>query len=389
MELADGSVKYDFITGIGVHSFGHCNPAIVRTLLDAALTGVVMQGNLQQDALVVPLVQTLLDGSNRKGATLKHCFLSTSGAMANENALKLIFQRNHPASRLLAFESCFMGRTLALARVTDNPAYRQGLPATLDVDYVPFYDSSRPAESTAKSVATLKRHLARHPGDYAGMVFELMQGGGGFYPGEREFFIALMRIVKEAGAAVLIDEVQTFGRMTELFAFQHFGLDAYVDVVTIGKLSQVCATLIREEYRPGPGLISQTFTGSTSSIYASKVIVDTLLSGGYFGPAGKIFQLHAHFKKCLKAIEKRHPAWVSGPFGIGAMIALTVFDGNLETTKKFLHSLFEAGVMGFYAGMDPARVRFLIPVGVVSIEDIDNVSAIVEKTLAEVAATIE
>lgn len=45
--------------------------------------------------------------------------------------------------------------------------------------------------------------------------------------------------------------------------------------------------------------------------------------------------------------------------------------------------------MGFYAGMDPARVRFLIPVGVVSIEDIDNVSAIVEKTLAEVAATIE
>jgi acetylornithine aminotransferase len=122
VELADGSVKYDFITGIGVHSFGHCNPAIVRALLDAALTGVVMQGNLQQDAWVVPLVRTLLDGSNRKGATLKHCFLSTSGAMANENALKLIFQRNHPASRLLAFESCFMGRTLALARVTDNPA---------------------------------------------------------------------------------------------------------------------------------------------------------------------------------------------------------------------------------------------------------------------------
>ncbi len=238
-------------------------------------------------------------------------------------------------------------------------------------------------------MATLKRHLARNPGDYAGMVFELVQGEGGFYPGEREFFIALMRTVKEAGAAVLIDEIQTFGRTTELFAFQHSGLDAYVDVVTIGKLSQVCATLIREEYRPGPGLISQTFTGSTSAIHVSKVIIDTLLSSGYFGPAGKISHLHGHFEKCLKAIEKRHPAWLSGPFGIGAMIVFTVFDGNIETTKKFLHSLFEAGVMGFYAGMDPARVRFLIPVGVVSIEEIDNVSAIVERTLAEVAATIE
>ena len=80
---------------------------------------------------------------------------------------------------------------------------------------------------------------------------------------------------------------------------------------------------------------------------------------------------------------------MSGPFGIGAMIAFTVFDGNLETTKKFLHALFEAGVVGFYAGMNPARVRFLIPVGAISIDDIDNVSAIVERTLAEVAATIE
>ena len=53
VELADGSVKYDFITGIGVHFFGHGNLAIVGALLDAALTGTVMQGNLQQDAVRV------------------------------------------------------------------------------------------------------------------------------------------------------------------------------------------------------------------------------------------------------------------------------------------------------------------------------------------------
>jgi 4-aminobutyrate aminotransferase-like enzyme len=28
VELADGSVKYDFITGIGVHYFGHSHPGV-------------------------------------------------------------------------------------------------------------------------------------------------------------------------------------------------------------------------------------------------------------------------------------------------------------------------------------------------------------------------
>ena len=69
-----------------------------------------MQGNLQQNVETESLVRTLLDAANRKGAFFKHCFLTTSGAMANENALKLIFQKKSPASRILAFEGCFAGR---------------------------------------------------------------------------------------------------------------------------------------------------------------------------------------------------------------------------------------------------------------------------------------
>ncbi len=386
VELSDGSVKYDFITGIGVHSFGHCHLALVAASFDAALEDTVMQGNLQQNASAVPLFRMLIEGANRKGADLKHCFLSTSGAMANENALKIIFQKKHPASRLLAFKNCFMGRTLAISQVTDNPEYRQGLPPTLCVDYVPFFDAARPEESAGETVAALKGLLAQHPGEYAGMVFELVQGEGGFYPGEREFFVALMEMVKEAGAAVLIDEIQTFSRTTELFAFQYFGLDEYVDVVTIGKSAQVCATIYREEFRPKPGLISQTFTSSTSAIRASEAILGALMTGGFFGPDGKIARLHAHFEKRLKNLEERHPGKMKGPFGIGGMVAFTVFDGSPDMTKKFLHALFDAGVIAFYAGSDPSRVRFLIPVGAVSFEDIDAVSEIVEKTLEEIAA---
>ena len=383
VELADGSVKYDFITGIGVHGWGHSHPDMIEASIDAALRDTVMQGNLQQGQASATLVKTLLEATRNQGAKLEHCFLSTSGAMANENALKMLFQKKSPASRVLAFESCFMGRTLALAQVTDKAAYRVGLPQTIAVDYVPFFDPQNPKESTERALAVLQRHLKRYPGQHAVMAFELIQGEGGYYPGDRDFFIALMDELKKNDVPILIDEVQTFGRTTQLFAFQHFGLDDYVDAVTIGKISQVCATLFTDALKPKPGLISQTFTGSTSAIFAAQRIVDGLLNGGFFGADGRIAQLHNHFVTRLKEIGNRHSGTIAGPFGLGGMIAFTPLDGQIETVKKFIAALYNASVIAFMAGANPARVRFLIPIGVVTKDDIDAVCKIIESVLVE------
>jgi len=51
---------------------------------------------------------------------------------------------------------------------------------------------------------------------------------------------------------VVADEVQTFGRTTRLFAFQHFGLESLIDIVTVGKMLQVCATLFTRPCTPAP-----------------------------------------------------------------------------------------------------------------------------------------
>ncbi len=381
VELADGSVKYDFITGIGVHGWGHGHPDLVDAAIDAALCDTIMQGNLQQSQHSANLIQILLDAAQRNGSNLSHCFLSTSGAMANENALKMLFQKKQPARRLLAFEGCFMGRTLALAQVTDKAAYRVGLPPTIAVDYVPFFNPQDPQGSTDRALHVLNKHLARYPDQHAAMCFELVQGEGGYYPGHRDFFIALMQCLKSHHIAVMVDEVQTFGRTTELFAFQHFGLDEYVDAVTIGKLSQVCATLFTDEFKPQPGLISQTFTGSTSSIFAAQKIIEGLLDGGYFGHDGKNNCLHQHFVARLQEIAQRQPGCLSGPFGIGAMVAFTPIDGRIETAKKLIAALYAAGVIAFIAGSNPARIRFLIPMGAVTPQDIDAVCEIIEQSL--------
>ena len=341
----------------------------------------VMQGNLQQNSESLEVAGLLLEGANRNGARLKHCFLSTSGAMANENAFKIIFQKKSPADRILAFEGCFAGRTLAMAQITDKPLYRDGLPSMLSVDYIPFFDPSRPAESIRISCEHLERHLERYPGKHAAMIFELILGEGGFYAGSRDFFAALMDILKRHSITVLVDEIQTFSRTTELFAFQHFGLDDFVDVVTVGKSAQVCATLFTEEYNPRPGLLSQTFISSTSELFAAKVIIRGLMEGDYFGRNGKIARFHDHFEKHLKGIAERHPGLVTGPYGIGAMIAFTPFDGDPEKVKRLIHALFNAGVISFYAGHDLSRVRFLIPIGAITFDDIDQVALIIEETL--------
>lgn len=378
VELADGSVKFDMITGIGVHVFGHSDPELAETAMQAALSDTVMQGNLQQNEESSTLCREFVELANTDGARLAHCFLSTSGAMANENGLKILFQKRAPADRLLAFTNGFAGRTLVMSQVTDRPQNRSGLPQTLAVDYVPFYAADDPAGSTRAAVSRLREHLARYPDRHAGMILEPVQGEGGYYAAPREFFVELLNVLREVGVPAMFDEIQTFGRTSRPFAFQHLGLDEFADVVTVGKMTQVCATLFTDEFVPQPGLISQTFTGATAAILAARSILRRLRDGGYFGPGGRIEQVHQRFVGHLEDLQRASAGTpteraISGPWGIGGMVAFTVGDGSPELTKAVLQDLFEAGVIAFSAGASPSRIRMLPPLGAITEHDIDAV----------------
>jgi acetylornithine aminotransferase len=385
VELADGSVKLDLITGIGVHGYGHSHPLLIDAGIDAAIGDTVMQGNLQQNTDSCDLVRLLVETACESGAELKHCLLSTSGAMANENSLKMAFQKNHPANRVMAFSHCFAGRTLALAQVTDKAKYRVGLPDTLSVDYIPFFKRDDPEKSTRSAVDHFHYHLNRHPGKYAALWMELVQGEGGYYEGDANFFRALIDVAKENNIAVIADEVQTFCRTTRPFAFQHFGLDQLVDIVTIGKISQVCATLFTDHYKPQPGLVSQTFTGSTWGIVAAKAIIQGLVNNGNFGVEGKNVQFNQHFAKGLQAIAEKFPGAISGPHGVGGMVAFTPFDGSAEVANDMVKRLYHAGLMSFMAGGNPSRVRFLLPLGCVDFSHIDLACQIIESVVSEMS----
>ena len=383
VELADGSVKYDFITGIGVHYFGHSHPGVVSAQIDGAITNTTMSGNLQQNIDSPKLFELILDQANKYGAGFDSMFMTSSGVMAAENALKMVFQKRFPAHRVVAFEKCFMGRTLAVSQITDKAAYRKGLPKSLSVDYIPFYDANNHERSIEMATKHLEWYFNRYPGEYAAMCMELVQGEGGYWVGHEEFFKAICDVCKKHNVSVIVDEVQTFMRTEELFAFQYFKLDKHADMILIGKNSQVCATLYRDDHKPQPGLISQTFTSSGSAINAAYYIINEIANGGYLGKDGKINKLHERFASNLSELNKKYPDKIEGPWGIGAMIGMTVFGGDTQKSKDFTFKLFENGVLSFIAGSAPTRVRFLIPAGAVTESDIDKACAIIEKTLCE------
>jgi 4-aminobutyrate aminotransferase-like enzyme len=382
VELADGSVKLDFIAGIGVHGLGHSHPKLLQSSVLAALEDTVMQGNLQQHRPSLEICERLLKLATASGSKLAHCLLSTSGAMANENALKIAFHNRAPADRVLALDNCFAGRSIAMAQLTDRPQYRTGVPTALAVDYIPPSDPEHSPQSLERSLAALDKHLRRHPGKYAALWLELVAGEGGYYPGSADHFQKLIRRAKEDNVLIIIDEVQSFARLSRPYAFQHFGLDELVDIVTIGKITQLCATLYREELKPKGPLLSQTFTAASSSIAAALVVLDELEAMNCFGDEGENMQRHAYFAGKLQELIVKYPGKLSGPHGCGMMIALTPGDGSYEVANTLVLRLFDAGLMSFVAGSNPSRVRFLPPPGVTTREHIDAAIAILDSVLA-------
>src|SRR5690606_33464407 len=129
-----------------------------------------------------------------------------------------------------------------------------------------------------EAVGKLKRLLARHPKRHAAFWAELIAGEGGYLAGSHDFFAALCEPLREAGVPIIFDEIQTFSRTSRPFAFQHYGLDRFADIVTVGTITQVCATLYRKEFHPTAPILSQTFTGSTSAIRTHLASLELLQS---------------------------------------------------------------------------------------------------------------
>ncbi len=381
VELMDGSVKLDMINGIGIHIMGHGHSSVIEASLEGALQDVVMQGNLQPNREYAELLDFLVDRAGRK-SRLRRGWIGTCGTIVNENALKIARQKNSPARKILTFHDSFAGRSTMMAEITDNAEYRQGLPAYNEVLYLPFYDKKDPL-SSQKTLDALKKHILENPKDIGVFVFEIVQGEGGFNVAPAEFFIPLLKLCRENKIAVWADEVQTFSRTGEFFAFETFGLGEYLDIVTVAKTAQCGAVLYTEEYNPKPGLIAGTFTASTVSMRAGLKILKTLADQNYLGENGRIKELHEEFISMLRDLKAGScHDYIQDFGGIGLMVSMTPYDGSKDKVSKLLQRLFKNGLMAFSCGHGPFKLRFLIP-AILESKHITEIKGILEKSLIE------
>ncbi|WP_431876076.1 acetylornithine transaminase [Amycolatopsis sacchari] len=213
---AEGNEYVDLLGGIAVNALGHAHPEVVKAVTEQ-ITQLGHTSNLYVNPVAVELAEALLDVAGLAGGA-KVLFVN-SGAEANEAAIKI--SRLTGRTKIVACEGAFHGRTMGSLALTGQPPKREPFePLMPGVVHVPYGDVDALRAAVDDQTAAL--------------VLEPIMGEGGVIPAPDGYLQAAREITKQAGALLILDEVQTgMGRTGTWFAFQRAGITP--DVFTLAK----------------------------------------------------------------------------------------------------------------------------------------------------------
>src|SRR6185369_11790332 len=158
----EGNKYLDLYGGHAVISIGHSHPYYVEALKNQ-LDKISFYSNSVQNSLQEELAEKL---GRLSGYADYQLFLCSSGAEANENALKLAsFVTGR--KKVIAFKKSFHGRTSGAVAATDNPKIVAPFNANHEIEFLPFNDSKAAEEKIDSSVAAV--------------IIEGIQGVGGIH----------------------------------------------------------------------------------------------------------------------------------------------------------------------------------------------------------------
>src|SRR3989344_5041821 len=153
--LADGSIKFDFVRGMGTHLWGYQAPHLMSARGSCYYSAMTLESHFSPSPYYVDFLRAI---QKEAPPHLVHIFPCSGGAVANDFALKMAFARKKcGAKNLFAFEGAFHGRTIGASYITDISSDRPGFPPWLNVFYLPFYDPKRPEESIKNAETAFKR----------------------------------------------------------------------------------------------------------------------------------------------------------------------------------------------------------------------------------------
>lgn len=370
----DGNVYLDFSSGISVANLGYpTHPEVKKAVLEQLEKIAHAAGTDFYNPYQVKLAEKLV--SIAPGDFSKKVFLSNSGTESIEAAIKLV-KSSRNKHYFLAFIGAFHGRTMgSLSFTASKPVHKKRyFPMMPGVVHVPYPNPYRnpwhingyenPGELVNRVIEYIEDWIFGHfldPGEVAAIVFEPIQGEGGYVVPPSNFFIELEKLAKRYGIVLIDDEVQMgLGRTGKMFAIEHFKIKP--DIITLAKalgggVMPIGATIFRSELDfPEPGAHSNTFGGhALASVAALKTIeiIEQILP--------RIASLERILREELQELKNKYES-IGDVRGLGLAWAIefvkdrTTKTYNPDVRNRVLREALEKGLVLLGCGKSTIRI---------------------------------
>jgi acetylornithine/N-succinyldiaminopimelate aminotransferase len=262
---SEGRACLDLVQGWAVNTLGHA-PALIANALSHQAGRLMQAGPGFFNDRAIELAHRLAALSG-----LARCFVTNSGAEANEGAIKLArkFGQVHRggAFEVITFENSFHGRTLATMSASGKPGF-----ASLFEPKVPGFPKAQLNDLSSVEALITPQTVA--------VMLEPIQGEAGVIEAHAEFLQGLRALCNDRGLLLVFDEVQTgIGRTGTMWGHDHAGVRP--DIMTLGKGLgggvPIGALLAREEVCCFvPGDQGGTYNGNALVCAAALAVLDAV-----------------------------------------------------------------------------------------------------------------
>jgi acetylornithine/N-succinyldiaminopimelate aminotransferase len=353
----------DFVQGWAVNSLGHCPPQIAAALAAQAQRLISPSPAFFNDAALA------LAGRLAALSGLPRVFLASSGAEANEGAIKLARKwgelHRDGAFEIVTFADGFHGRTLATMAASGKAGWDR-----LFEPKAPGFPKARLNDLDSVRALIGPKTVA--------VMLEPIQGEAGVVPAGAEFLQALRALCDERGLLVVLDEVQTgVGRTGSLFAFERAGV--VPDILTLGKGLgggvPLAALLAKEQAACfAHGDQGGTYCGNPLTAAVGSAVLDVVAQPRFL--AG-VVERGAHLQAHLQRLTARHG--LAGERGGGLLRALDLGRPVGAAVVDAARDLQPDGLL--LNSPRPHLLRFM-PRLDVAFEEIDRMAAQLDALLA-------
>ena len=339
----------DFFGGVLTTMIGHNNPAVTEAIQSQAAK-VLHTSTLY---LSEPMIEFAEEIGAASGIPDARVFFTTSGSEANDTALMLATSFRN-SNEILAMRHSYHGRTFATQAVTSQSTWLSSRISGLSVNYVqgPYrlrspFENMTDEEFTKACVLDLQQILdTATTGNVACLIFEPIQGVGGFAIPPDGFFGEMNKVLSNYGTLLISDEVQTgWGRTGDHFwGYEAHGIipDMLTFAKGVGNGATLAGVIARAEIMENiTALNFSTFGGNPLSCAAGLATFNELINQNMLQNAS---EMGSRLMQGLQPTVDKAP-WLKLR-GRGLMVALeavrTEHDNTFEPYPQRASELLEA-----------------------------------------------